>query len=380
MFLYENGLEIKDMTGKKKQSMGLGKIIGLAVLATIVLLLLVVGFLIGTKTGRRLMYQYAAKYIYQSVEVETEPEEKQTEVLEEAETETTKPDPWYDEDEPVRNFLIYGVEEIGGAKNTDTMMIASINMDTGEIKLTSILRDTMVQISGYRDNKLNQAFALGGVELLLETIEHNYMIDIDGYAWVNFESFEEVIDLIGGIDLELTTAEANYLNTTNYISKPENRNVSPGMNHLNGNQVLGYCRVRYVRTSTDGHDDYGRTERQRLVLNTIFNTYIKRNPLDLMTLSKKCLKYINTSVSEEQIAQILECVVEKRANSLETFQVPINGYFSEPKEYNGVTYPLILDWEENILQYYQFLFGDTEEEAKNRYETYKTEKESRMKE
>ncbi|MCX4267973.1 MAG: LCP family protein [Lachnospiraceae bacterium] len=368
------------MTGKKKQSMGLGKIIGLAVLATIVLLLLVVGFLIGTKTGRRLMYQYAAKYIYQSVEVETEPEEKQTEVLEEAETETTKPDPWYDEDEPVRNFLIYGVEEIGGAKNTDTMMIASINMDTGEIKLTSILRDTMVQISGYRDNKLNQAFALGGVELLLETIEHNYMIDIDGYAWVNFESFEEVIDLIGGIDLELTTAEANYLNTTNYISKPENRNVSPGMNHLNGNQVLGYCRVRYVRTSTDGHDDYGRTERQRLVLNTIFNTYIKRNPLDLMTLSKKCLKYINTSVSEEQIAQILECVVEKRANSLETFQVPINGYFSEPKEYNGVTYPLILDWEENILQYYQFLFGDTEEEAKNRYETYKTEKESRMKE
>lgn len=368
------------MTGKKKQSMGLGKIIGLAVLATLVLVLLVIGFLLGTKTGRRVMYQYAAKYIYQSVEVETESQENQTEVLEEVETETTKPDPWYDEDEPVRNFLIYGVEGIGGAKNTDTMMIISINMDTGNIKLTSILRDTMVEISGYRDNKLNQAFALGGVELLLETIEHNYMIDIDGYAWVNFESFEEVIDLIGGIDLELTTAEANYLNTTNYISKPENRNVSPGMNHLNGNQVLGYCRVRYVNTSTNGHDDYGRTERQRLVLNTIFSTYIKRNPLELMTLSKKCLKYVNTNVSEEQIAQILECVVEKHANSLETFQVPINGYFSEPKEYNGVTYPLILDWEENILRYYQFLFGDTEEEARNRYDTYKTEKESRMKE
>lgn len=364
------------MAGKKKQSMGLGKIIGLAVLATLALLILVIVFLFGTKAGRKLLYQYAASYIYQSVEVETGPEEKQTEVLEEVETESTKPDPWYDEEEPVRNFLIYGVEGIGGAKNTDTMMIASINMDTGNIKLTSLLRDTMVQISGYHDNKLNQAFALGGVELLLETIEHNYMIDIDGYAWVNFESFEEVIDLIGGIDLELTTAEADYLNTTNYISNPENRNVSPGMNHLNGNQVLGYCRVRYVRTSTDGHDDYGRAERQRLVLNTIFKTYIKRNPLDLMALSKKCLKYVNTNVSEEQIAQILECVVEKRANSLETFQVPINGYFSEPKIYDGVTYPLILDWEENILQYYQFLFGDTEEEARERYETYKAEKEN----
>ncbi len=365
------------MARRKKQSIGLGKIIGFTFLAVIILILLIAGFLFGTKTGRKFLYQYAAKYIYQAVEIETEPEEKETEVIDEVETETTKPDPWYDEDEPVRNFLIYGVEGIGGAKNTDTMMIASIDMETGQIKLTSLMRDTMVHIPGYRDNKLNQAFALGGVELLWETIENNYMIDIDGYAWVDFEHFEELIDLIGGIDLELTTEEAKYLNTTNYISNPDNRNVSPGMNHLNGNQVLGYCRVRYVRTSTSGHDDYGRTERHRLVMDTIFNTYIDRNPIELMTLSMSCLKYINTNVSETQIAQILECVVEKRASSMEKFRIPIDGCFEDPEEYNGVTYPLVLDWEENILQYYQFLFGDTEQEAKKRYETYKTEKENR---
>lgn len=363
------------MARKKKQSMGLGKIFGFVVLGILVLVLLSAGFFIGTKPGRKLIYQYAAKYIYQAVEVETESEKNTTEMIDEVETETTKPDPWYNEDEPIRNFLIYGVEGIGGAKNTDTMMIVSINMDTGNIKLTSLLRDTMVQISGYRDNKLNQAFALGGIELLLQTIEHNCMIDIDGYAWVDFDNFEKVIDLIGGIDLELTEKEANYLNTTNYISDPENRNVSPGMNHLNGNQVLGYCRVRKIWTATSGHDDYGRAERQRLVLTTIFNTYIKRNPIDLMTLSMNCLEYINTNVSEKQIAQILECVVERRANSMETFQFPINGYFTEPKIYDGVTYPLVLDWEENILQYYQFLFGDTEDEARERYETYKAEKE-----
>lgn len=361
------------MAQKKNQSIGLGKIIGMAVLATLLLMLLAAGFFVGTRPGRRIIYQFAAKYIYQSVEVETEAEEKQTEKIDEAETETTKPDPWYDEDEPVRNFLIYGVEEIGGAKNTDTMMIVSINMDTGAIKLTSLMRDTMVKISGYHDNKLNTAFALGGVDLLLDTIEHNYMIDIDGYAWVNFESFEELIDLIGGIDLELTAAEANYLNTTNYISNPAYRNVSSGMNHLNGNQVLGYCRVRYVGTSTSTYNDYGRTERQRLVLNTIFNTYIKRNPIDLMTLSMNCLKYVNTNVSEEQIAQMLECIVENRATTMETFRIPIDGYFTDPEEYNGVTYPLILEWEENILQYYQFIFGDTETEAKERYEKYKAE-------
>jgi len=365
------------MARKKNRSLGLGKIIGLAVLATFGLVLLAVVFLVGTRAGRSVLYQFAAKYIYQSVEVETTEEIKETEKLEEEEKETTKPDPWYDEDQPVRNFLIYGVEEIGGAKNTDSMMIVSINMDTGSIKLTSLMRDTLVEIKGYRDNKLNTAFALGGVELLLDTIEHNYMIDIDGYAWVNFENFEDIINLIGGIDLELTEEEAEYLNTTNYISNPIYRNVSPGKNHLNGNQVLGYCRVRYVWTSTNGHDDYGRTERQRYVLQTIFNAYIKRNLIDLMTLTSSCLEYVKTNVSQDQIAQILECVIEKKANSLETFRLPIDGCFTEPEVERNVTWPLVLDWEQNILQYYQFIFGDTEEEAKERYETYKEEKENR---
>lgn len=363
------------MDQKEKQPMRLGKIIGLTVLGIFVLVLLTVGFFAGTKSGRKLVYQFAAKHIYQAVEVETEPEKKPEAIIDEVETESTKPDPWYDENEPIRNFLIYGVEGIGGARNTDTMMIVSINMDTGNIKLTSLMRDIMVEIDGYRDNKLNQAYALGGIELLLQTIEHNFMIDIDGYAWVDFDSFEKVIDLIGGIDLELTEAEAKYLNTTNYISNPDNRNVSSGMNHLNGNQVLGYCRVREVWTATSGHDDYGRTERQRLVLDIIFDTYIKRNPIDIMTISMSCLEYVNTNVSEKQIAQILECVVENRVKSMETFRIPIDGYFIGPERYNGLTWPLVLEWEENILQYYQFLFGDTEEEAKERYEAYKAEEE-----
>lgn len=361
---------------KKQKELGLGKIVGMAVLATMVLVLLVAGFFVGTKPGRRILYQFAAKYIYQAVESETETGEEETVKQVEVETESTKPDPWYDEEEPVRNFLIYGVEEIGGGRNTDTMMIASIHMDTGAITLTSLMRDTLVSIPGHYDNKLNAAFSIGGVNLLMETIEKNYMIDLDGYAWVNFESFEEVINLIGGIDLELTSAEANYLNTTNYISNPSYRNVSSGMNHLNGNQVLGYCRIRYVGTGTSTYNDYGRTERQRYVLNTIFKTYIRRNPIDIMTISMNCLKYVNTNVSQEQIAQMMECVVENRALSMDTFRLPVDGYFNDPEEYNGVTYPLILDWKENILQFYQAVFGDTEEEANQRYQQYSAEHET----
>ena len=104
------------MAGKEKKSLGLGKIIGLSVLGVLVLVLLVVGFFVGTKSGRKLIYQYAAKHIYQAVEVETETEEKPTIIIEEEETESTKPDPWYDEKEPVRNFLIYGVEGNWGCK------------------------------------------------------------------------------------------------------------------------------------------------------------------------------------------------------------------------------------------------------------------------
>ena len=106
------------------------------------------------------------------------------------------------------------------------------------------MRDTLVQIPGYRENKLNSAYEKGDVDLLYKTIALNFNIRLDGCILVNFENFEKIIDFMGGLEITLTSSEARYLRNTNYISNPKYRTVVEGTQLMNGNQVLGYSRIR----------------------------------------------------------------------------------------------------------------------------------------
>lgn len=348
---------------KKKKKRLKRRLIKLGML--LMLIGIMVGCVGGTKAGRKILYKLAAYQIHNSVE-EKAAENKTADVVQDEKDYQKTREELFDDQEPVLNFLIFGVEEIAGDRNTDSMLVASVNWKTGTIKLTSLMRDTYVEIPGYRKNKLNAAFANGGVPTLINTVEQNYKIHINGYAYVNFDDFENIIDLVGGIPVTLTGEEAHYLNTTNYISKRKYRTVTEGMNYLNGNQVLGYCRVRHVRTSTKTYDDYGRTERQRKVLSTIFSQCKNKNMFDLITIAEKSLKYIKTDISEREIECILETVVEKHADHIETCRIPAEGLFTDPRKFEGITYPLILDWDKNISKLYQFIYDDTEEEAQNR--------------
>jgi LCP family protein required for cell wall assembly len=152
-------------------------------------------------------------------------------------------------DDTVINVLLIGEEKIndGARGRSDSMMVATINQKQKSLKLTSIMRDCYVSIPGYRDNKLNAAYNYGGGPLLLATIEQNFQIHLDGYVRVDFEAFEAIIDKLGGVEIELSQAEANYLNRTNYISNPAYRTMKAGINTMNGNQALGYSPVRYVK-------------------------------------------------------------------------------------------------------------------------------------
>lgn len=263
----------------------------------------------------------------------------------------------------VKNYLIFGLEEIYGAKNSDTMMIASINTKDNSIKLTSLMRDTYVEIPGWTNNKLNAAFAKGGVTMLIDTIEHNYKIKLEGYAYVNFSSFEKIIDYLGGVTIELGSTEANYLNTTNYISNPANRNVHAGVNVLNGNQALGYCRVRKVVTLGGFNNDYGRTVRQKRVLSAIFEQCKNKGMFELLGMMEVVLGYVTTNMSASDIQKALVDIVENGITTLDTFRVPVDGMFNDPKEFNGITYPLVLDWDANVKELFKFIFLDTDEEA-----------------
>ncbi|WMJ86826.1 LCP family protein [Anaerocolumna sp. MB42-C2] len=342
----------KSPSRKKKNHKAL-KMAGIMVLILLILIVLI----IGTKPGRSIIYKSASTFAFHNMNNE--------EIIKEydAAGSTEHADGARYEDY-VTNYLIFGIEEFGGARNTDSMMIASINTKDDTLKLTSLLRDSYVDIQGYKANKLNSAYARGGARLLVDTIEKNYKVQIDGYVSVDFKSFEKIVDLLGGVTIELGKEEARYLNKTNYISQKKNRNVKKGVNHLNGNQVMGYVRVRKVKTLGGVNDDYGRIVRQQRALKAIFNSYKSpKNLFKILSITKESLGYVTTNLTQNQIEKAMADLVENKITTLDTFRIPADGAFDAPKKYNGITYPIVLDWDKNRVELYKFIFDDTEKEA-----------------
>lgn len=331
---------------------------GLKIFAIVFSIIMVLGsLLMFTSGGQKIVLNIAGKYIYNHLEYdETDttlvPEDKgDTEVI--------------DDKKPVShvvNILLLGVEEIGGASNTDLMIIASMNTKDKTMKLTSLMRDIYVQIPGYNDNKLNSAYVKGGPELLYETIEKNFGVKLDGYALVNFSIFEKIVDLVGGVDVTLTSGEADYLRTTNYISDPANRDVVVGLQTMNGNQALGYCRVRKVSTGTE-NNDFGRTQRQRAVLESIFEKVKSKNILQLGLLMNDILTKvkITTDITQTEFNKYLEEAVSLKVKGLENLRIPSDGTYGTDRvqigKYNqDVLLPL--DWAATREEIRQFIYGD----------------------
>ena len=236
-------------------------------------------------------------------------------------------------------------------------MIASIHTTDKKIRLTSLLRDTYVEIPEYGACKLNTVYAKGGIPLLYEVIQTNYKIKLDGYALVGFDAFEKVIDTLGGVEVTLTEEEAIYLQTHNYISKPEYRNVKAGTQMMNGNQVLGYCRVRYVANINGTKYDYGRTERQRMVLNEIFETYKNAGLTKWIQVLRDVLSMITTDIDQNLLEEMIFSVYDNRIIEIENFRVPVDGTFETPDQIGTVTSPLVVDWETNAKALQEFIYG-----------------------
>lgn len=337
---------------KKKKHRAL-KTVGIMAIA----LLILIGLIIGTKPGRSILYKAAGSFAYHNMNNEDI-------IKEYEEAGDTEHSAGARQEDYVTNYLIFGIEEFGGARNTDSMMIASINTKGDTLKLTSLLRDSYVDIPDYKPNKLNSAYAKGGARLLVDTVEMNYKVQIDGYVSVDFKSFEKIVDMLGGVTIELGKEEAKYLNSTNYISKKKNRNVKAGVNHLNGNQLMGYVRVRKVKTLGGANNDYGRIVRQQRAIKAIFDSYKSpKNLINILSNTKNILGYVTTNLTQSQIEKAMADVVENKMTSLDTFRIPVDGAFDAPKNYKGITYPIVLDWDRNRMELYQFIFADSEKEA-----------------
>lgn len=250
-------------------------------------------------------------------------------------------------DSDVINILLVGADKNldeqdkdGAARRSDSMMIATLDMKNKKLKVTSLMRDMYVPIPGHGSRKLNAAYSLGGIRLLYETIVSNFGIKMDGYAEVNFDAFVEVINAVGGVEATLTESEAVNLNDTNYIKRKKFRNVSVGKQVLNGYQALGYCRIRHgkwknghypaVLTASGKGDDYGRAERQRLVMQALLKKVKSMSLNQWMELIDIVLPNVTTDLDKDDIYSYMLAVVKMGTTELNQYSLPIqDGYSSQ---------------------------------------------------
>ena len=231
----------------------------------------------------------------------------------------------------VYNILLIGgdAREAGGSGRSDAMIIVSINSKTKKIILTSLLRDIYLKIPGHSNNRLNAAYAYGGANLLIDTIEENFGIDIDKYVSIDFYAFIDVVDSVDGVTLDVTEQDIPIIN---YYIEEINRHdgvdeysdllTQAGSYVLSGKQTLGYVRNRYVGT------DFERTARQRAVLQKIFRKIKDLNLIEIKKLADHVLPRVTTSLSESKIISLLMSLPAFKNYEIVQWSIPMEGSYS----------------------------------------------------
>lgn len=234
-------------------------------------------------------------------------------------------------DSEVMNILLIGTDNRSTKERglSDSIILLSVNKEEETIVATSLLRDIYLSIPGYRNNRLNAAFAIGGAGLLIKTIENNFKIEVDKYASVDFFSFIDVVDAIGGIELEVTEEELPYVNDyikeINGIQKEGNTDLlsEAGFQKLNGKQALGYARVRYVGT------DFGRTSRQRKILELILEKVRKMSMSEISDLLDIILPEVTTDFKEKEIFRQLLELPDYLNYDFDSWSIPMKGTYQD---------------------------------------------------
>lgn len=221
---------------------------------------------------------------------------------------------WYQNGDPVSsthvlNILLIGEdtrdEKITDTSRADSAIIASINVDTKEIHLTSVLRDLYVyfEVDGKGQyGKINAAASMGGMKCYINTIERYYKIAINNYAVVNFNSFPKIIDALGGVPIKITSAEINEINNHprvyGKVTIKQTFDGTEGTMKLNGKQALAYCRIRHI--DSDG----ARANRQKTVLNALLNKMKKSGTVDTVKTVNQLAGYVYTGYSKKELISI----------------------------------------------------------------------------
>lgn len=245
-------------------------------------------------------------------------------------------------DRDVYNLLLLGNDSRSDDTNerTDVILLVSVNRDTETITLVSFLRDIYLSIPGYYAHRLNTANVLGGPALTVETIENNFRIDIHGYAAVNFSAFVTIVDALGGVELSLSADEARVVGC----------GESAGDYHLTGEQALAYCRIRSLDS------DFGRTERQRKLLDALWQDAKDTSLPDAYSLMTELLPQITTDLSASDCLSLLTTAAQTGNYDLQSARIPADGTWSDTTV-DGMAV-LELDFEANTGYLQKLLYGE----------------------
>ncbi len=272
----------------------------------------------------------------------------------------------------VYNILLVGSdvrpEETVG--RSDTMILVSINKETKRIVATSFLRDTYVKIPIKNEfHKLNAAYAFGGIELLFETLQYNYGISVDKYVAVDFLSFIEAIDILGGLDVQVYEEELywfnQYIHASNLMVEPSEREDSDyvdhadgSFQHLNGKQALAYARFRYV-----GNGDFTRTDRQRRVVQNIFDKVKTMDVSTLVKLLDNIIPQITTNLTTDECMELIAMLPEMSKYEVVSWHIPDEDFKYMTIDGDDV---VAIDFSYYMKKLYNYIYTDVEPETKKK--------------
>ncbi len=285
-------------------------------------------------------------------------------------------------DPMILNIMLFGADTRKGqvSGQSDTMILFSIDTRHKKLKMLSLMRDTYVEIPDYENNKINASFFYGGASLAVQTVQRNYGIKIDRYAVVDFKSFRNIIDTLGGIDIELREDEIDYINWQCWVNGQVDTRDEMDINqfifyendegdmvanvHLNGRQALWHARNRGQEGICSG-DDYTRTLRQRNVMGILINKLKRSNFSTIMSIIYDIGPMITTNLKTSEITKLAANatnylkydIVAKSAPEYSSFGVDfyydnlwINGY--------GLECIVIYDWDSFRRKVADFVFED----------------------
>ncbi|MFQ9309630.1 MAG: LCP family protein [Paraclostridium sordellii] len=242
----------------------------------------------------------------------------------------------------ITNILLAGVDgnNLDKGNRSDSMMILTIDDKNNDIRITSLARDTYVDIPGYGEQKLTHAYAYGGPALLLETIDKNFGIKIDKYAAVSFNSFEKIIDTIGGVEIDVLPKEVSHIPGVD----------GPGKQNLDGKEALAYSRIRYA------DDAYHRDNRQRTVLQAAYNKLSNTSSGDLIELGNTIIGYTKTNIPPMEIFNLATKVLKMHTSNFAQLEFPLDGHRDGKILNQEKGWVILWDKEYNNKQLHKYIY------------------------